>query len=60
MYFVNFVNYQIYMNKNKQNHITEEEYNQHKSQTIYLRDDYCDWGSGGISQYDIEQSQENN
>ena len=47
------------MNKNKQNHITEEEYNQHKSQTIYLRDDYCDWGSAGINQYDIEQSQEN-
>tara|TARA_Y200000002_G_scaffold362109_1_gene348880 strand:+ start:377 stop:523 length:147 start_codon:yes stop_codon:yes gene_type:complete len=48
------------MNKNKQNHITEEEYNQHKSQTIYLRDDNCDWGSAGISQYNIEQSQENN
>jgi len=48
------------MNKNKPNHITEEEYNQHKSQPIYLRDDYCDWGSSGISQYDAEQSQENN
>tara|TARA_B100001778_G_C18269295_1_gene485847 strand:- start:351 stop:497 length:147 start_codon:yes stop_codon:yes gene_type:complete len=47
------------MNKNKPNHITEEEYNQHKSQSIYLRDDYCDWGSSGISQYDAEQSQEN-
>ena len=60
VYFVNFVNYKIYMNKNKPNHITEEEYNQHKSQTIYLRDDYCDWGSSGISQYNTEQNQENN
>ena len=47
--------------KNKQNQITEEEFNRHKSQkTIYLRDDYCDWGSSGVSQYDIEQNQENN
>ena len=63
LYFVNFVNYKIYMdktNKNKTYQITEEEFNQHKSRTIYLRDDYCDWGSSGVSQYDIEQNQENN
>jgi len=55
LYFVNFVNYNISMiktDKYKYNQITEEEFNKHKSKSIYLRDDYCDWGSSGLNEYD--------
>ena len=46
------------MNNNKPKHITEEEYNQHKSRTIYLRDDYCDWGSSGMNEFTNEYSED--
>ena len=31
-----------------------EEYSEHKSKTIYLRDDHCDWGSSGMNEFTEE------
>ena len=62
LYFVNIVNYKIYMNefnKNSKNQITEQEIKEHKSRGIYLRDDHCDWGSSGLNEIDTDNSDQN-
>ena len=52
--FVNSVNYKIYMNKklnnteNEAQIIKKEDFDQHNSRGIYMRDDHCDWGSSGM------------
>ena len=54
MYFVNLVNYKIYMDKKLNNNeneaqiIKKEDFDQHNSRGIYMRDDHCDWGSSGM------------
>jgi len=50
------------MDKNKNN--TEissnttkiQEHQDHKSRSIYLRDDHCDWGSSGMNEFTQEFS----
>ena len=62
MDFVNIVNYNILMDKDKIN--TEKNSNinkiqEHKDQNsrgIYLRDDHCDWGSSGMNEFTQEFS----
>lgn len=55
MAIVNLVNYKIYMNKKLNNNeneaqiIKKEDFDQHNSRGIYMRDDHCDWGSSGMS-----------
>ena len=52
--FVNFVNYKLFMInklKNTENEaqiIKKEDLSRHNQKGIYLRDDYCDWGSSGM------------
>ena len=39
------------------NQVTREEDLYHYSETgVYLRDDHCDWGSGGMNEYTKEYS----
>jgi hypothetical protein len=62
LYFVNIVNYKIYMNefnKNTQNQITEQDIKEHRSRGIYLRDDHCDWGSSGMNEMSSENNDQN-
>ena len=62
LYFVNIVNYKIYMNefnKNAQNQITEQDIKEHRSRGIYLRDDHCDWGSSGMNEMSTENNDQN-
>ena len=61
MEFVNIVNYKIYMEKNKIKNIednhqftNQEEYSDHKSKGIYIKDDHCDWGSSGMNEFTEE------
>jgi len=62
MDFVNFVKYKVYMsNKNSntapenKHQITKKEDMYNYSETgVYLRDDHCDWGSSGMSEYSDE------
>ena len=59
MEFVNLVNYIMYMsdlNKNTHNQITEQDIKEHRSRGIYLRDDHCDWGSSGMEDISVENS----
>ena len=55
MAIVNLVNYKINMNKKLNNNeneaqiIKKEDFDQHNSRGIYMRDDHCDWGSSGIN-----------
>ena len=49
------------MNKNKINNIKNnhqvtnlQEHQDRKGRGIYLRDDYCDWGSSGMNEYTNE------
>ena len=61
--FVNIVNYNIFMSeidKNTQYQITEQDIKEHKSRGIYLRDDYCDWGSSGIVEITGENNNQSN
>ena len=43
------------MNKNLKNNeneaqiIKKEDFDQHNSRGIYMRDDHCDWGSSGMN-----------
>ena len=63
--FVNLVNYKISMNiklKNNENEaqiIKQEDFDQHNSRGIYMRDDHCDWGSSGMNDL-IETPNDNN
>ncbi len=61
MVIVNIVNYIVYMEKNKINHTeassqttNNQDYQDHKSRGIYLRDDHCDWGSSGMNEFTEE------
>ena len=60
MDFVNIVNYNILMDKNKTNTENNSNINkiqEHKDQNsrgIYLRDDHCDWGSSGMNEFTQE------
>ena len=59
---VNFVNYKVYMNnkndnnnpKDKQQITQKEDLYQYSETGVYLRDDHCDWGSSGMSEYTNE------
>ena len=49
------------MNKNRINNIKNKhqvtnlrEHQDRKDRGIYLRDDYCDWGSSGMNEYTNE------
>ena len=63
--FVNIVNYKICMDnilnntENKAQIIKQEDFDQHNSRGIYMRDDHCDWGSSGMNDL-IETSNDNN
>ena len=67
MDFVNLVKYKIYMDnknkiKNKDNKAQsyDSEYQNHENRSgIYLRDDYCDWGSSGMNEFTNEFGKEN-
>ncbi len=39
---------------NKFQFTQKEDYSQQKQSGIYLRDDHCDWGSGGMNEYTNE------
>ena len=44
-------------NQENMSEITQKEDNRQQSQSgIYLRDDHCDWGSSGMSEYTNEHS----
>ena len=61
---VNLVNYKVYMdiknnNKNQANKSQinqKEDLGQSSKTGIYLRDDHCDWGSSGMSEFTNENS----
>ena len=65
IYFVNLVNYKIYMNdknnsKNKEiksRFTVKEDQKQYNECGIYLRDDHCDWGSSGMNEFTNEYSE---
>ena len=63
--FVNLVNYIIHMDeklKNRENEaqiIKHEDLARHNSRGIYMRDDYCDWGSSGMQDL-VETLKESN
>ena len=40
--------------ENKSQITQKGDYSQHKQSGIYLRDDHCDWGSSGMSEYTDE------
>ena len=40
--------------ENNQQITNLEEHSEHKSKTIYLRDDHCDWGSSGMNEFTEE------
>tara|TARA_B110001454_G_C12457406_1_gene324695 strand:- start:84 stop:242 length:159 start_codon:yes stop_codon:yes gene_type:complete len=49
------------MEKNKINHsennsqtTNQQEHQDHKNRSIYLRDDHCDWGSSGMNEFTEE------
>ena len=64
MEIVNFVKYKVYMNNKNNNKKPENEYGitrkedsyQYSETGVYLRDDHCDWGSSGMSDYINEHS----
>ena len=45
--------------ENKAQIIKQEDFDQHNSRGIYMRDDHCDWGSSGMNDL-IETSNDNN
>jgi len=63
--FVNLVNYKVYMDeklKNTENEaqiIKKEDLSRHYEKAIYMRDDYCDWGSSGMEAL-VEQINDGN
>ena len=42
--------------ENKHQVTQEEDLYQYSETGVYLRDDHCDWGSSGMSEYTDEQS----
>ena len=36
-----------------------QEYQEHRSRGVYLRDDHCDWGSSGMNEFTEEFTQNN-
>ena len=62
MDFVNFVKYKVYMSnknsntapENKQQITKKEDLYNYSETGVYLRDDHCDWGSSGMSEYTDE------
>jgi len=64
MEIVNFVKYKVYMNnkndskepENKFGITQKEDLYQYSETGVYLRDDHCDWGSSGMSDYINEHS----
>ena len=42
--------------ENKHQVTQEEDLYQYSETGVYLRDDHCDWGSSGMSEYANEQS----
>ena len=65
IYFVNFVNYKIYIEnklKNNENNtqiINHEDLAKHNNRGIYMRDDHCDWGSSGMQDL-VEKTNDSN
>ena len=63
--FVNFVNYNFFMddklknNENEAQIINHEDLARHNTRGIYMRDDHCDWGSSGIQDL-VETLKESN
>ena len=41
-------------NENEAQIINHEDLARHNSRGIYMRDDHCDWGSSGMSEYTNE------
>tara|TARA_B100001250_G_C19681570_1_gene736094 strand:+ start:617 stop:778 length:162 start_codon:yes stop_codon:yes gene_type:complete len=40
--------------ENKHQITNLEEHFEHRSKTIYIRDDHCDWGSSGMNEFTEE------
>ena len=63
--FVNFVNYNFFMddklknNENEAQIINHEDLARHNTRGIYMRDDHCDWGSSGMNDL-VETLNDNN
>ena len=45
--------------ENSQQITHQQEYSEHQSGGIYLRDDHCDWGSSGMNEFTEEFTQNN-
>ena len=42
------MNKKLNNNENEAQIIKKEDFDQHNSRGIYMRDDHCDWGSSGM------------
>ena len=64
---VNFVNYKIIMNdknkiknvENKAKNAFQGDSDNETKNSIYLRDDHCDWGSSGMNEFTNEFGENN-
>ncbi len=45
--------------ENSQQITNQQEQTEHQTRGIYLRDDHCDWGSSGMSEFTEEFTQDN-
>ena len=52
------MNIKLKNNENEAQIIKQEDFDQHNSRGIYMRDDHCDWGSSGMNDL-IETSSDN-
>ena len=43
------MNNNLLNNENEAQIINKEDFDQHNSRGIYIRDDHCDWGSSGMN-----------
>ena len=43
------MNKKLNNNENEVQIIKKEDFDQHSSRGIYMRDDHCDWGSSGMN-----------
>ena len=53
------MNIKLKNTENETQVIKQEDFDQHNSRGIYMRDDHCDWGSSGINDL-IETLNDNN
>ena len=51
------MNKKLNSNENEAQIIKKEDFDQHNSRGIYMRDDHCDWGSSGMNEFTQEFSE---